>query len=192
MPDSVLWLKDPSASRKRCKDTSKSMELPLDMTPTRPMRHYEVTEIAPLHYTFTTEGGSQYELSFVSSSELGDIPIYAFNIGRSVKGQETESNKELVRNTVAHVLHLFFLEVDNAILSTCEVDDGMQNARKRLFDRWFKELAPEEILVMDGIIDAGIAKTWATMYYHRDNMFRSILESNFREYQELMNSLSED
>ena len=155
------------------------------------MQYYEVTEIAPLHYTFTTEGGSLFELSFVSSSELGDIPVYAFNIGRSVKGQETGNNKELVRNTVAHVLQLFFLEVDNAILSTCEVDDGMQNARKRLFDRWFRELAPEEILVMDGIIDAGIAKTWATMYYHRDNMFRSILESNFREYQEFMNSLSE-
>ena len=39
-----LWLEDPSASRKKCRDTSKSMELPLDMIPTRPMQYYEVTK----------------------------------------------------------------------------------------------------------------------------------------------------
>lgn len=165
------------------------MEQPLVMNQKEIAQHYKVEEIAPLHFIFTTEGGSQYELSFVASSEMGEIPIYVFNIGRSVRGKENDTCHNYIRNTVAYVLQLFFQDIDNAILSTCEVDDGMQNARKRLFDRWFNELAPKEILILDATIDTGMETTWATLYYHQDNMFRSILECNFREYQELMNSM---
>lgn len=156
------------------------------------MKHYDVHEIAPLHYMFDTNGGGRYELAFVYSSELGEIPVYAFNIERIAKGKETAEDKDLVRDTVAYVLQLFFDDVDNAILSTCDVDDGMQMGRKRLFDSWYKKLAPPEIMMIDAQVDSGMGMTWATMYYHRDNMFRSLIENAFREYEEVMNALGHE
>ena len=155
------------------------------------MKHYDVQEIAPLHYVFDTNGGGRYELAFVYSSELGEIPVYAFNIERIAKGTESDEDKNMIRNTVAFVLKIFFEEVDNAILSTCDVDDGMQMGRKRLFDSWYKKLAPSDIIMIDAQVDSGYGMTWATMYYHRDNIFRSLIENAFREYQEVMNAAKE-
>lgn len=129
---------------------------------------------------------------FVYTSELGEIPVYAFNIERAVKGRETTEDKYMIRNTVAYVLEMFFRDIDNAILSTCDVDDGKQMGRKRLFDSWYKQLAPDEIQMIDAKVDSGVGMTWATMYYHRDNMFRSLIESAFREYGEVMNALGNE
>lgn len=165
------------------------MEQRLALCQTTQLPHYNVEETTPLHYIFTTNGNSRYELSFIQFSELEDLPIYIFNIGRISKGKENTVDRLLICNTVAYVLALFFEDVDNAILSTCEVDDGMQMSRKRLFDHWYHQLAPEDILIKDAPIETGAGITWATMYYHKDNMFRSLLENSFKEYEEMMNLL---
>lgn len=111
------------------------MALPQDTILTRPMlHHYDVDEVGPLHYIFTTIGGSIYDLSFINVGEYDSLPVYAFNIDRK-EAEHCNGSDNMVRNTVAYVLHLFFENIDNAILSTCDIDDGKHNARHRLFKR---------------------------------------------------------
>ena len=59
------------------------MAPPQDTILTRPMlHHYDVDEVGPLHYIFTTIDGSIYDLSFINVGEYGSLPVYAFNIDR--------------------------------------------------------------------------------------------------------------
>ena len=143
--------------------------------------HYPLVQTDELCFSFATDGGSKYELVFVFLPSEQSIPLYTFNIERLVDGKHLLADSIKIRNTIAFALQSFFENIDNAILSTCEVDDGKQFARKKLFDRWFNQLNDGNVLMMETQVDSGIGMTWATMYYHKDNMFRSLLETMFHE-----------
>lgn len=155
---------------------------------------YDVTCLSDgLSYRFLTEGGSEYELQFIPFDFFEGMPpgmLYVFNIDRLVRGDRPD-DAERIRNSVAYAIWLFFRQVDNAILTTCEVDDGMQLGRKRLFDRWFRQMNDGSILALSARQSTGLGTTDATLYYHRDNVFRSDLEREFNRYIDLMNEMNE-
>lgn len=143
-------------------------------------------------YTFHTEGGSTYILVFIPMSIFEDIPedtLFVFNILRPVRG-EAPDDAMRISNTIAFVLEQFFQTIENAILTTCDVDDGKQRSRKRLFDRWLRNHNDGRILTVTAKQNTGIGVTDATMYYRVDNPFRFILEQRFREYIDLMNEIN--
>lgn len=152
---------------------------------------YDVVQEDELNYVFTTDSESLYRLSFIPFCLFEGVPdgtLFVFNIDRDFRGRKADDGNK-IRNTVAYVLNLFFSQIENAILTTCEVDDGMQLSRKRLFDRWYRQMNDGRILTMTARQQTGYGVTDATLYYHRDNMFRKILEQQFSEYIALMNSL---
>jgi len=143
---------------------------------------YEIVEHSDMRYTFETSGGTKYELHFVLIPHPNNLPVYAFNIEREeVEGSHSNGNDHKVRNTVAFVFARFFESIDNAILSVFDVEDGRPECRKRLFNSWFNQLNDGSILSLQAKVDSGLGLTWATMYYHRNNMFRTILERSFNE-----------
>lgn len=144
------------------------------------------------NYTFHTEGGSTYILVFIPMTIFEDIPedtLFVFNILRPVRGTSPDDARR-ISNTIAYVLERFFQTIENAILTTCDVDDGKQRSRKRLFDRWLHHHNDGRILTVTAKQNTGIGVTDATMYYRADNPFRFILEQRFREYIDLMNQLN--
>lgn len=143
-------------------------------------------------YVVQTEGGSHYRLHFIPYDVFPDIPsgcVYVFNIERVVRSSRPD-DPQRIRNTVAHVVSKFFADHSNVMLTSCEVDDGMQRGRKRLFDRWFNQMNDGTILTMTARQQTGLGPTDATLYYHRDNIYRFMLEQQFREYIDLMNELN--
>lgn len=165
------------------------MAPPQDTILTRPMlHHYDVDEVGPLHYIFTTIGGSIYDLSFINVGEYDSLPVYAFNIDRK-EAEHCNGSDNMVRNTVAYVLHLFFENIDNAILSTCDIDDGKHNARYRLFKRWFNDLNDGNFTFLESQVNTGYGKTWAMLYYHKDSILVSLIKKYFEDYLQLMNEL---
>lgn len=145
-----------------------------------------------LTYTFQTDNGSTYKLEFVHFDVFAEVPtdsVYAFNIDRIVRSRQPDDSIR-IRNTVAYVISIFFRQIDNAIITSCEVDDGMQRGRKRLFDRWFNQMNDGNILTLSAQQQTGLGLTDATLYYHRENIFRPVLEREFREYIDLMNELN--
>ena len=142
---------------------------------------YEVEEQGEGIYAFRTETGFIYSLQFIEYTYFDGLPVYIFNIDRNQRThQPADSTK--IENTVGYVLSEFFHRIDDAIFATCEVDDGMQRGRKRLFDRWLRHMNDGTILTLTTRQDTGDGiMTDATLYYHRDNMYRLELERLFRE-----------
>lgn len=142
---------------------------------------YEVEEQGEGIYAFRTEAGSIYSLQFIEYAFFDGLPVYIFNIDRNQRTSHPADSTK-IENTVGYVLHQFFQRIDDAIFATCDVDDGMQRSRKRLFDRWLRHMNDGSILTLTTRQDTGDGiMTDATLYYHRDNMFRLELERLFRD-----------
>lgn len=157
--------------------------------PTTFSPRYDVEKPVEGIYTFTTEIGTIYTLQFIEYTYFGGLPVYIFNIDR-LQSDVLPSDSRYIENTVGYVLHQFFQSVDNAIFATCDVDDGNQCGRKRLFDRWLRHMNDGSILTLTTRQDTGDGiMTDATLYYHRDNMFRLELE---RLFQEMINESEEN
>lgn len=132
-------------------------------------------------YTFRTETGTDYTLQFIEYTYFDGLPVYIFNIDR-LQQHVRPSDSQKIENTIGYVLSEFFSRIDDAIFATCDVDDGNQRGRKRLFDRWLRHMNDGSILTLTTRQDTGDGIfTDATLYYHKDNMFRMELERLFYE-----------
>lgn len=89
-------------------------------------------------YHFVTDLGTEYELTFYQIH--ASYPIYSFAIERQ---SDTYHADARVHATVMHVLRLFFEQDLNAMVFTCEVEDGRQYARFKLFDKWYQPYKQE-------------------------------------------------
>ena len=144
--------------------------------------HYEVDEIE-LGYQFTTKAGVTYFLTFFSYPAVSDFletKIYMFNIERShhpAKGQDDE----MVRNTVLYVLDIFFRLHEDALITICDVADGRQYARKRLFDAWFNHFNLGRLKRIDADCMVDDIPTSVSLYFSSSHYSRHQLEEEFRE-----------
>jgi len=142
---------------------------------------FDIETIGELYYRFTTDGGSVYEVVFFHQPNDTGVPLYVFNIDRVVRSTHSDHDANAVRDTVAEIVKAFFEDVDNAIITTCDNVDGKQNGRKRLFDRWYNSLNDGSIQMLSTHVVETEYDTWASMYYHKDNMFKTILERLFSD-----------
>jgi len=146
--------------------------------------HYEVSE-TDLGYQFITSEGVAYFLTFFSYPTVSDFletRIYMFNIERShhpVKGQDDVR----VRNTILYVMDLFFQFHEDALITICDVMDGKQYVRKRLFDSWFNQFNFGRLKKVDAECMVDEIKTSVSLYYSSSHSFSDKLE---REFQQLV------
>ena len=84
-------------------------------------------------YYFKTDYGLKYRAYFVRvPSTLCNLYSFSFD-----KENPDSAYDPRVKNTIVSVLRSFF-DADNYVLGyTCDVTDGRELARKRLFDYWF-------------------------------------------------------
>lgn len=144
--------------------------------------HYDVDEIDQ-GYQFTTTAGITYFLTFFSYPTVSDFletRIYMFNIERShhpTKGQDDV----IVRNTVLYVLYHFFQIHEDALITICDVMDGRQYARKRLFDKWFEQFNNGKLKRIDGNCIVDEIPTSVSLYYSSTHFCDKKLEEEFME-----------
>lgn len=149
---------------------------------------YEVIENAH-GYQFSTITGVDYFLTFFSYPTVTDYlstNVYMFNIERStliVSGQDDVK----VRNTIIYVLELFFQEHEDALITICDVVDGKQFARKRLFDSWFRKFNNNRLIKLESECKIDNVSTFVSLlfaqgHYNRTNLckaFQELVEINF-------------
>mgnify|MGYP006362341169 CR=1 FL=1 len=97
---------------------------------------------APLEVSLTPSGtfsfGSDknsYIVGFVEDQTILDNNVYQLFIENVNKTKNTLSTK--VFQTIIAIIEEFFAANDSAILYICDVSDGKQSARDRLFAIWF-------------------------------------------------------
>ena len=96
---------------------------------------YDFRKTDDATYYFETDNGLKYRSYFI------EIPstfytLYSFSFD---KEEGSVAYDKRVKDTIVTILADFF-DADNYILGyTCDVTDGREMARKRLFDSWFKQ-----------------------------------------------------
>ena len=111
------------------------------------LNHYNIEE-TDNGYKFVTNSGISYFLTFISYpvvSEILSTNIYMFNIERENCATNGPYDEQ-VRDTVIYVLFRFFEKHEDALITICDIMDGKQNARKRLFDNWFRRYNGGQLL----------------------------------------------
>lgn len=150
---------------------------------------YEITDTEQ-GYQFITETGVIYFINFITYppvSELFPVRIYMFNIDRFVpenllyKG--SVGNK--VRNTVIHILEVFFYSSEEALITICDIDDGRQKIRKRLFDTWFNLFNKGRLYRLDTecLVDGCI--TYASLYFSQTSYDKELWKEEFKKLAEI-------
>lgn len=109
------------------------------------MKELSITSInykAPLRVTLTGNGAfefyaenSRYIVGFVEDQTIMESGVYQFFIENANDTKNTLSDQ--VYQTIVAIIEEFFSRNDSAILYICDVRDGKQSARDRLFAMWF-------------------------------------------------------
>lgn len=151
------------------------------MIPSYLQSHYEVEE-NEYGYQFVTDAGVIYILTFVSypsASEFLSTNIYMFNIERVERSDLFHGGQQddKVRNTVLYVLDSFFQDHEDALITICDVSDGKQKARKRLFDSWYKNFNYNRLIKLEAecLIDTthtSVSLLFSKGHYNQENLKR--------------------
>lgn len=155
----------------------------LEMKKSYLQSHYNVEE-TEYGYKFTTIAGVDYFLTFISYPSISDFlatNIYMFNIERNESVITSGQDDEKVRNTVLYVLDLFFSKHEDALISICDVIDGKQFARKRLFDSWFNKFNNNRLIKMEAECEIDGIPTFASLLYSANHYNHRHLEQEFQE-----------
>ena len=156
----------------------------LRMTISFLQNHYDLHEVE-YGYEFVTEKGVVYSVTFLSYPSVSDyllVNTYMFNIERVTMSDEREGQNDVrVRNTVLYVLHRFFQLNHDAIITICDMSDGKQKARKRLFDSWFNQFNNGSLVKIDAECEIGEMTTFASLLYSSENPSAADLKRNFDE-----------
>lgn len=87
-------------------------------------------------YSFVTDSGVLYAVSFVPDDMIRSADSYQFIIG-NVNGKKSPRDNKL-KVTILAIIEEFFATNQDALLYICETSDGKQKMRNRLFDYWFQ------------------------------------------------------
>ena len=97
------------------------------------LRPYDFRKADDATYYFETDNGLRYRAYFIAFPATF-YTLYSFSFD---KEDGVGAYDARVKDTIVSVMHDFF-DAENYILGyTCDVTDGRELARKRLFDRWF-------------------------------------------------------
>lgn len=147
------------------------------------LSHYEY-EWCDNGYVFTTDSGNTYIVSFIDCSplisEAVNSKVYSFVVERVNQGNHVNGSDNKVRNTILIILREFFKINTNALISVCEMNDGKQKARYRLFSSWEKKFLPSDIKKAHAAFCIDGVRTYAILYYHENNIDADILAQGFK------------
>lgn len=143
--------------------------------------HYKLVD-SETGYTFETECGQVYSLSFLFYLPINNNPnyqIYTFNLEplNSVK-----SNGDIrIELTIQHALKKFFESKINALFVVFDSCDGRHKARAKLFERWYRNSNAENIHKIDAARIIEDTEIIASLFLEKSNPYYEEIKSNFIE-----------
>jgi hypothetical protein len=85
-----------------------------------------------------------------------------------------------IRNTILYIIHEFFSNNENSIISIYDITDGRSEARKKLFDNWYNNFNSIGLSRMEGDVYIGDGKTTASLFYSSKNRFTNEITYAFQ------------
>ena len=143
--------------------------------------HYDVHE-EENGYCFNTDSGNTYYVTFIkypTISEYLSVDIFMMNIDRADEQNHLNGDNNLVRNTILYIIWKFFSLHNDALITICDIMDGRQACRKRLFNRWFNEFADGELSKLEATLSVEGTEAYASLIFRTDINNKEILETEF-------------
>lgn len=147
------------------------------------LNHYNYQSCG-VGYSFVTDEGNKYIVSFLEYNifpEARNTKLYMFNIERIDSSVQNHGQNSKVRNTIICILNQFFQNYTNAIVTVCDMTDGRQDARFRLFSQWTNQFLSSDIVCVKASFYVDSIKTHAALYYNVNNIDAAILVKGFSE-----------
>ena len=144
--------------------------------------HYDIVE-NKYGYQFSTQTGAKYFLTFILYPPVSDFlstKIYMFNIER-YNFIDSGQDDIKVRNTIIYVLDHFFSEHENALITICDIVDGKQFARKRLFDSWFQKFNNKRLIKIESKCFIDDIPTFVSLMFVKGHYEQANLQKIFQE-----------
>lgn len=154
------------------------------MTPLYLQNHYDIEEI-DLGYQFVTKADVTYFITFIAYPSVSDFlgtRIYMFNIDRTaINVGAIGQNDDKVRNTVLFIIDLFFQKHEDALITICDIIDGKQFARRRLFDAWFQKFNGNRLIRLEADCMVDDMPTFAALFFSSEHYNVSSLKEEFQK-----------
>lgn len=149
---------------------------------------YKVTLLNGFSARFYTASGLEYEVSFIKDEMIESSDFCAYQILIECKNSIHSSNDLKMGATIAAILESYFKAHPNNILTyVCDIKGSQQEARNRLFNRWFHKYAKGEYVKYDWTLQTEEERFFASMVGWVGN---PDLEDIRHAYDELAYSLS--
>lgn len=157
--------------------------------------HYNLNENLEGAYSFITDCGNEYFLTFYDLSEclgLSELRLYEFGLelGKRVSKQN-DFTKDKLRNTVVAALkRLFEKDPDCAVLIILDSADSRQKARYRMFlserkESWFSSCGKDEYALTELSVGAADFDSRAFILITRANASALTIAKAAAEYVEI-------
>lgn len=121
----------------------------LDVSAVNMTAPYSIWAESANYYYFKTDHGVLYKVGFMDDDTIWEKGAYQFIIANENNQQSPNDSK--VRETVFCVMEAFFRSNPEILLYLCETGDGKQAMRNRLFVRWFRQYANNELYYFDTV-----------------------------------------
>ncbi len=151
------------------------------MTPYNSLSRYRIRD-TDRGYCFDTESGNTYFVTFIKYPTLTEFlptEVYMMNIDRRDNTNHRNGSRNLVRNTILFIIGEFFVKHNDALITICDISDGKQECRRRLFNRWFHEFGEDSIVKIDSTCTIEDTTTYASIMFRKDAHNKEALRHEF-------------
>lgn len=154
------------------------MELRIEnINTTSPYKVYKSGE----NLRFDTDSGTVYEVGFVEDYSILEENVYQFFI--SIR-QGLPTHRDLnVKLTIQSILHSFFETTEYGMVYICDMADGKQGLRSRLFNMWFNDYETKELYTyLTAHVDFEGIGYYAAGLIRNDNPMRPTFVEAFNDF----------
>lgn len=141
---------------------------------------YEISEEGEWNYSFVTKHGIVYHAYFIDYSIYHPdfLEVFTFNIE-----PETDAPHPIdarIALTVVHILKLFFVVKERAMIMVCDNLDGKEEKRRLLFSKWYLRYNNEGTIVkFDASAVTEDYQLYVSIYMNKDNQHKDALIAAF-------------
>lgn len=139
-------------------------------------------------YSFETESGNTYYVTFLkypTITEFLHVEVYMMNIDRKDEFNHRNGGRNRVRDTILTIVGMFFNSHNDALITVCDIIDGKQESRKRLFSRWFRDFGESYLEKLDADCMIDNIRTYASIMFRKDTPNKSELKKEFSVLSEI-------
>lgn len=151
------------------------------MIPYNSLSRYKIRD-TDRGYCFDTESGNTYFVTFIKYPTLTDFlptEVYMMNIDRRDNTNHRNGCHNLVRNTILFIIGEFFYKHNDALITICDVVDGRQACRRRLFSKWFRKFGADTLEKIDSICTIEDTTTYTSIMFRKEVLNKEKLKHEF-------------